>query len=621
MMKMSRNPLWLGLIAAVLMLWASPAAFGQQLWYIHAEDGDDANSGHTADAPFRTIERFIQATGEGDVQDGSEVLLAGTFRESFIINMLFAGDARRLTVRQWLDTDPGSASLKLPQAVLRGDKLAKGWTRAGTTDRYTATVPQGLWLASVVWNWDINVDLYGRHRGHLTPVTSIAAVEVTPYSWFYAGTTLHVNVTAPKGPHTNASNGQVAYVPYGENGGVTIANGVGCVVKGIHTYLWLNDVSGSYGISQEHSTNGLIVDCVTRDTSHHGIGYTGATRDGNRIAGCVVSGLMGLRVDNNADAFGFLSSGNAINSGSVEECTAHCYSLLTPSGTPLNPQRNIHGFRCGTTRMGQFISGFEVNGLTIYSYYPECGQISTAIRLEDTRPPTDPLDPASYGVKFDRLRIVRGGYQNFSGENGHASFVNSNFDMTDCSRRGLQGSGAITCNFGLVSNNKILMKNSRIIANVDHPNGPFWTGAVFMLQTGLSLYLVDSVVDEVGLRARGSTAAMFGWFNSQGRVFARGTSFTFRYPFGLKRLCFRDGTVTQPGRDFDSCRYVGLSAGPYYTEWYGPAFGLPDIRTQAGWFSSALGDLNGTASNGGPVAPASSSVNPGANENEDDETR
>ncbi len=608
---------WLSSLVAVLCLLIAPVAFGQQTWFIHAEEGNDGNSGLTSSAPLRTLNSFVEKTLVREVEPGSQILLSGTFREALVINMRFAQPAQGLTFRQWTEQDPNVLNLKLTQAVVRGDKVAAGWVRAGTTNRYTCTIPAGLLLASVVWNWDIDVDLHGRHRGHLRRAVSPQAVETTPFSWYYSGTTLHINVTRASAEHTNPNNGQVGYVPYGDNGGLTVSEGVGCVIQGIHAYLWLNDLTGSYGFSQEHSTNGRIIDCVTRDTSHHGVGFTGATGPGNRIIGCTVSGLMGLVGDNSADAFGFLSSGNAITSGSVEYCIAHCYSLLTPEGTALNPQRRIHGFRCGTTNLGQFISGFDVRGLTVYSYYPECGPYSTPVRVDDALPPSNPLDPATYGVRFDGLRVERGGYLNNSSANGHASFVNSWLDFSDCARRGLQGAGAIATGFGLVANNKVLIKNSRILANVDHPKGRFYAGFVFTLQTGLSLYLVDSRVDEVGFRARGSTGVMFGWYSSQGSVYVRGSSFAFRNPFGEKRLCAYDADVSPARRDFDRCRYLGMSAGNSFTDW----LGLPGIRTQEGWLAAEPGDPNGVASATGLIGPASATVTPGASENDDDRRR
>ncbi|XVJ59640.1 MAG: hypothetical protein HEQ23_09640 [Tepidisphaera sp.] len=608
------------LVVFMLALFPS-GAHAQQKWYIHGELGDDSNSGLSSAAPLRTLHRFELATGRGEVEDRSEVLMAGTFRESLILNMDFAAPARTLTFRQWTENDPNVANLKLSQAVLRGDKPVRGWTRAGKTHRYVATVPAGLALASVVWNWDVNIDNRGRHLAHLVPVTSIALVETTPYSWFYTGTQLHINVSSASGEDVNPGNGEVAYVPYGENGGLTISRGVGCVIQGLHSYLWLNDFQGSYGFSQEHSVNGSIVECVTVDTSHHGIGFTGETGEGNSIIGCVVSGLMGLRVDNTADAFGFLSSGNTINSGLIEDCIAHCYSLMRPDGQPLNPSRNIHGFRCGTSSQGQFIRNLDIRRLTVYSYFPACGDRSTPFRITDAAPPTNPLDPSTYGVRFDQLRVERGGVVLISGDGAHASFVNSTIDLSDCARRNQQYTGAFSTNFGFFANNHVLLKNSRVIANVDDSNGAFWVGCVFMLKRGLSLYLVDSAVDEVGMRTRGSTATMFRWFDTMGRLYVRGTTFTFRYPFGVKRLCMGDTAVAPVGRDFDFCRYVGLSNGPYYTEWYGPSFGLPDIRSEAAWLSNDIGDTNGTASAGGLISPSGSTVAPGSDEHEDDRPR
>ena len=114
---------------------------------------------------------------------------------------------------------------------------------------------------------------------------------------------------------------------------------------------------------------------------------------------------------------------------------------------------------------------------------------------------------------------------------------------------------------------------------------------------------------------------MFGWYNPNGGVYARGTSFAFRYPFGQKILCRGDATVAQALRDFDACRYGGLSPGNAYCDWFGPSFGLPDIRTQEGWLGAEPGDPDGSASPMGPIEPTSAVVTPGASENDEDRRR
>lgn len=593
---------WAAAAAAAMLM---SAASAQQTWYIHAQAGDDANNGRSPAAPFKTLARWQQSFESLETTEGDTVLLSGTFREYLNINMLEPAKPQHLTIRRWEATDANPLSLPLAQPVIRGDTPVTGWSRAGETARFTATARFGLSLQSVVWNWDTSVDSYGRNLGHLRKVSSTAAVEATPYSWSYDGLNLHVNVTPAGGGTVDPNLGQVGYVQFGPNGGLMIQSGVGCTMDGLESYLWLNDLTGSYGFSFEHGQDCTISNCRTRDTSHHGMGFTGFTGSGNRIIACEVRGLMGLRVDNAGDCFGMLSNNRTLTGCLVSNCTAHCYSLLTPEGLPLNPPRQVHGFRTGTTQSGRLAEDVQVDDFTVYSYFPECGMYSTPVRIEDAAEPTNPLDASTYGVRFNRLRVVRGGYMNLSGYAFHASFVGCDLNFSECSLRGLQTSGAIASAVGLGGVNHVLFAGSTITANVDNPNGQFWPGLVFSLRTGTAIHLDGCLVEETGLRARGSTAVMAAWLDGGGSMLARDTTFMFDYARGVRKLCGYDGLVTVAQRDFSGCVYSSLSPGNSYTEWYGPAFGLPDIRSETGWLTNMEGDPYGLAvGNRGPAAPS-----------------
>lgn len=591
-------------LAACCLLLAP--AHAQQKWYVHSELGNDNNSGRSPDAPFRTLERWKTSFYNLETTENDELLLSGTFRESLVINMSEPAKPQGLTVRGWTTADGNPRNLLLSRPVLRGDIPApNNWTRAGVSNRYTTTVGFGLWLVDVVWNWDENVDSYGRNRGHLRKVASTAAVETTPYSWCYLGNQLHVNVTPPDSAPQSPSAGMLSYVPYGPNGGITIQWPERCTIRGIDSYLWLNDISGSYGISLENALDCTVVDCRTRDTSHHGIGYTGATRSGNTLASCEVRGLMGLVGDNSGDCFGYLSYNTPLSGGRINNCTAYCYSLLDPEGAPINPQRNIHGIRCGTTSLGQFVNDLRINNLTIYSYYPLCGPYCTPLRVEDAKVPTDPLDPESYGVRFYNLRVVSGGYMNISGRNNHMAFVDCDLDFSDNARRGLYLAGAISCAPSVGQNNRVLFQDTRIKTIVDNPNGIGWPGVVVAVRSGAALKFVRTSIQESGLRLQDSTAMMFGWIDPGGSVYARDCEFRYVTSRGGRRLCWYDGQVLPAQRDFDGCRYVNIGHGNSYTEWNGPSFGLPDIRAQVGWLSHDNGDLHGQAMGPSPLAPRS----------------
>ena len=259
----------------------------------------------------------------------------------------------------------------------------------------------------------------------------------------------------------------------------------------------------------------------------------------------------------------------------------------------------------------------DVDDLTVYSYFPACHQYSTAVRVEDALAPTSPLDETTYGVRFHRLRIVRGGYMNIAGTNPHAAFLDCDLNFSECSRRDLQAAGAIASGVGLGVERRILFKNCRIQANVDNPNGRWYPGEVFTIRAGTNVYLTDCQVQETGLRARGSTGMMFGWIDPGGSVLARDCSFTFNYARGVRRLCGYDAQVTLAQRNFAGCVYASLSPGTTYTEWYGPAFGFPDIRDEVGWLSNVEGDPFGIATGQRPLGGSSGTVFHAGNEAED----
>jgi hypothetical protein len=612
----------LGLITVAMSVLASPA-WAQRPWYIHAELGDDANSGLAPEAPFRTLARWRQSFTNLETLAGDEVLMSGTFRESLVINMLGPKAPQPLTFRQWTSGDSNPRNLLLSQAVLRGDKPVRGWERQGATNRYQAQLSEFTGIVSVVWNWDSMVDRAGRNLAHLVRVGSSAEVEITPYSWCHSGLTLDVNVTPPEIDYPiDPDAGVCAYVPYGGNGGLTVQWGDGVAFRDLHAYLWLNDITGSYGFSQENARGARIINCVTRDTSHHGIGFTGATRENNSIEDCQVRGLMGLRNDKAADAYGYLSNGTDLVGGRIVRCVAYCYSLMTPSGQPLNADRRIHGLRCGTTSApGSYVRGLDVVDFTVHSDFPSCGQFSSPVRVLNAFPPSDLSDPATYAVRFTRLSVRRGGYMNVSGPDFNAAFIDSTLDFSDNSRRGLEGYGAVAAAFGQGGSNRVLFKNCRIRAVVDNRQGRFWSGSVFTVQSGMNLRLEGCRVEEVGFRPQGSTGVMFGWYNAGGTVRTRDTTFTYVNPFSVRTLCKGDRSVLPAQRDFDRCRYVNLSPGLVYTDWFGPDYALPDIRDAAGWFANEPGDPNGTGSESGPPSVSGSTVRSGFRENSDDRPR
>ncbi len=571
---------------------AAPAT-AQQTWYIHATEGNDLNTGKSPSSPFRTLARFRAAFNNYETGHGADLALSGTFREDLFLN--FAGRSQALTIRRWNATEnPEDYPLQAP--VVRGDKLLDGpFIRAGTSNMYVTEVPAGLAIESVVWNWDSNVDLNGRHAGHLIPTASPAACAATPLSWYYSGTLLSINLTPTSQALVDPQTGVLAYVPVGPNAGICLQNPQGCSINGIQAYLWLHSVDGTYGFSMEHASGCSFVNCSTIDTSHHGIGFTGSTGAGNTIDSCEVRGLMGLTGTNYSDCFGFLSNGTEITSGLVTDCTAYCYGILTPDRKQLRPERSVSGFLCGTTYVPNvFIRSLLVERFTVY-IFPEGGRYAVPARINDTLAPTDSNDPATYALRFDAMNVVNGACLILSGLNSNAAYVDCTFDLSRASALGFYSTGAITTHAS-GSPNHTLFKGCTIATNVDHPSGLFSNSIVVGVSNGNDLRFIDTAINEIGLRLRGSTANMFYYLDGGGNVFARNSKFSYANVRGLRRLCANDALVQPPTRDFDSCRYTNVSSSSY-TQWYGPNFGYPgDIRSATGWVLFDAGDDHGTVS-------------------------
>lgn len=578
-----------------LSLVVAGRAQAQQTWYIHATEGSDLNTGRSPSSPFKTLARFRAAFENAETLPGAELALSGTFREDMLLN--FQDRAQGLTIRRWnASENPEDYPLQSP--VIRGDKLLPGpFTRAGTSNMYVTEVPPGLAIEGVVWNWDSNVDLNGRHAGHLVPAASPAACANTPLSWYYTGTLLSINLTPTSQALVDPGTGVLAYVASGPNAGICLQNAQGCTINGIAAYLWLRAVDGAYGFSMEHATNSSFVNCSTIDTSHHGIGFTGTTGSGNTIDSCEVRGLMGLNGTPYADCFGFLSSGTEISNGLVTDCTAYCYGILTPDRKQLRPERSVSAFLCGTTYTPNvYVRGLLVERLNVY-IFPEGGRYAVPCRYADILPPTDVNDPATYSLRFESMNVFNGAAHILSGLNSHAAYVDCTFDLSRASALGFYNSGAITCQVASGPVNHTLFKRCTIDTNVDHPNGLFWNSIVVGVAGGNDLRFIETSINEIGLRLRGSTANMFYYLDGGGKVFARDSKFTYANTRGVRRLCANDPFVQPPNRDFDACRYTNVSSANY-TQWYGPSFGYPgDIRSATGWLLFDAGDNHGTITN------------------------
>lgn len=303
----------LALLASVILAVAAPA---QVTLYVDALNGNNGNAG-TALLPKKTIAGAVSA-GFGS-NHGDRLFLSGTFRENIKLdakNNLFIG--------QWAGK---------PQAVLRGDTVvaAGSWTSEGG-DIYRVDLSAGSALnqvdnfkeavASVVVDWDKNIDTLGRHFGHLRRAQSAADCTASENTWWYDyngsqgwGTARRLKIHLAAGDvlanltvawcRANVNGieiGTPTYTTYPTWGAYAGTNVNGLVIDGLHTYLWcdsgyrqnkppssgVGDDGSAYGagnpvgtVSIGYSIRGA--DCVDSefrnivsiDSGYHGPSYVG----------------------------------------------------------------------------------------------------------------------------------------------------------------------------------------------------------------------------------------------------------------------------------------------------------------------------------------------------------
>lgn len=578
------------LLGVVTSVFVASHGIGQTTWYVHPTQGSDSNVGTSPSEPFRTLGRLAQAFENGDVHSGDEVALTGVNRGSLVVNLDFPTPITNITVRPW-EADANPRNLQLSSPVVRGDQFFPNpFSPVPEVNRFTTPLPFPGVMEGVTWNWDTSVDRSGRHFGHLTKVNSTGECDRTPYSWYYDGVTMSVNVTPAGGPTVSPASGVITYVTRGPNAGITLQSAHGCRITGIESELWFNSEGGAYGISCEHASDSIIENCVTRDTSHHGIGFTGFTGSNNTIRNCQVWGLAGLNVDPNGDCFGYLTNDTELTGARIEGCTAHCYVLLTPALQSLYPDRSVHAFRTGTTNGVNLVRDLLVVNM-VARYYPQCGPYSQVIRVADAAPPADPAQFSTYSVRVQGLRTYNGCQQYISGRGAHVAFLDCNLDLTQAAVKGLYTTGGIgSGNWVGPEDNFALFQDCGIRTNVVHPNGRFWVGVAIGITAGVDMRFQGCKITDAGRRVNGSTGGMFVWLDGVGgKLTVKDSVIRFESLTGDRLLCKGDANIYPHRRKFQHNTYYNMSRQSPLTEWF-PGAPQPDIRWRPGWLSNSAGD-------------------------------
>lgn len=366
--------------------------------YGHSEyDGSNGAGNGTLTRPYTTL-----ADLDADVVNGSEIVIGGTFRETWTLT------EDDLVIRAWtedeLESVPGATTRYW---TIRGDRIATGWAADGT---YTNTfVPStGGPVAEprgVVIDWDTRVWADGRHAAHLEKAASAAACNSTAGTWFWNTNELLVN--PPAG--VTLSEHVVAWCATGS--GLIVEGDDGTVDDG-YLYLWPDTDSGNgYGFKGSAVTGWTATNLTAIDCGYHHIGYAVGKCADNWMVNCTaISGNY------TCDSYYIVysSSGDLARSGGIN-CTAKLspflkYTAVEGSEAYTDYIKGPSAVAPDQTAFGSHTGGTEViaNGGVLWK---DCTVELLCVANvaykrqafangQDGTEPSDKNDPATYSIRF-----------------------------------------------------------------------------------------------------------------------------------------------------------------------------------------------------------------------------
>lgn len=266
-------------------------------YYIDATDGSDSNNGLSTGAAWKTVSKVNTLLASGAITNTAILFQRGeVFSQSTGIEV---GSDDDDTTFGTYGTGPRPLIHCFTTTFASGGTL---WTQYSTTDRYYATL-------ATAPGW---VRIASDRKRILRKVVSTAEVESTANSWYWASSTLHLNITDFTGAATDPDNYVIECVPTSmtDDDGIYVPSACTHVrVDGIDFDGWTIDGGGSnqsYGVrvGATGSDVVLVTNCGCHFSERHPMGHNdsgSATSSGGLTvwAGCNWGGVR----ESNGDQF------------------------------------------------------------------------------------------------------------------------------------------------------------------------------------------------------------------------------------------------------------------------------------------------------------------------------
>lgn len=480
--------------------------------------------------PFNTLSSV-------PARERSQVFVAGVLREG----VQWTGLRRGTVVRQW----PGE-----PQAELRGDVVVPPQSWMSSNGLYYSVL--SVAPASVVWNWDENVDALGRHFGHLREVGSIQQCRDIAATWYFDSPASRVYLHPPPGAQRPDQGDVYAWVRTGS--GLTISNGDGLTIDGLHFRLWSDPNPGNgYGIKCNDGVDAVISNCLFEDCGYHSAGFVGDICRNNRFISCVGRGLHGR-----SNHFVFYAATNDVIGCRAEYCEAHLYGILDWQGNPLDISDRVGGYYTHTGGGGAAVRDLEFFRCKAIGY---AGTTGNAFGAGQTTPSVlDGRNVDAYPVRYVECVAENCDFANVE---GFVSFVRCRFDF-----RRAADTGGIThsCLMFNRSGTQVAIQSSEFITRLDGTNA---SRAIWVKNPGDTLYLLGVTFYDEYVNGANRSFIRAG---DQAHVIAEQCVFV-----STASAYLTNGATSHTPDNFDflNCWYFGIGAGRYSSS--------PELNERGEW--------------------------------------
>ena len=547
--------------------------------------GNDSNAGTSA-APYLSLNKATTVVASGDT-----IYLAGEFQGGSGATQLVFSGLTGVTVQQWSG---------MPQCWLKNSvNIARGsaWT-AATAPRYQTTITTGLSLqtVSVAFGDPAFTDTNGRFKGHLELASSLADVITNDNSFHYDSGTgvLSINVSnASTDPDTYLADVEYCLASTRTGGGyiVTGEGCTNCVVRGIkgRNYIITNEAGYYVFIS---GTGNVIEDCEFFNNGWHHAGFVASSGSvvnvNNTIRRCTFWGGGTGTGGSSGTQTVFYASGTNVTGGQINDCTFHCYKLVTPAGVDWGVV-DMNGSYCHTNS-SPFTVELTHRRCKFYTYTGGRGAYGGNLIYPTDAVTDDHFKPSAYSLKYYDCQWTARHVASWTGVRGiyltQAAYVRcllQNMTLKNDTRTtsgvGRAFENEFTSDFRLPT----LFESSHLVCDLSGGTGPpnDISGLNFNNNTngGIVLTMVNSSFVNNNTTAgitntrlfnpgQGGTSALFRF---RGSVFCPSTT-------GTLRAMFNSATLTASNYDASKNMYYGVSTTAYTNN--------TSINSAAEWLAS-----------------------------------